>query len=139
MVDCRRVTEPHLIVVNRTGGNGSAVDHLGSAVTGGGDGVHQPVPNTCLPPSHEAVVADGARTIALGQIAPWRSGSQHPEDAIQHTAIFNARYTSRLLGKSGSITRHPKEAASPRSAQCLSLIRRPVHHTVNKIMRSQKR
>lgn len=81
------------------GANGGAVDHLDVAIVGGGDGVHQPVPYTCLPPSHEAVVAGGARAVALGQVAPWCAGSQHPEDAVQHAPVIDARDASGLIGQ----------------------------------------
>lgn len=64
----------------------------------GGDGVHHPIPHTCFPPSHEAVVAGGAWTIALGQITPWRTGSQHPEDAVEHTPIIDPRHTAGFVG-----------------------------------------
>lgn len=79
--------------------DGGAVDHLDVAVVRGGDGVHEVAPDACLSPSHEAVVAGGARAVALGQIAPGRTGSQHPEDAIQHAAIVHARHASRLVGQ----------------------------------------
>lgn len=57
--------------------DGTAVDHLDVANMGSGDSVHQPIPHACLSPSHEAVVAGGARTIALGQVAPRRPRPQH--------------------------------------------------------------
>ena len=79
--------------------NGGAVDHLDVAVRRDGDGVHQPVPDARFAPSHEAIVAGGARAIALGQIAPRRTGPQHPEDAVQHAAVIDARHASRLVGQ----------------------------------------
>jgi hypothetical protein len=79
--------------------DGGAVDHLDLAVVRGADGVHQPVPYACLSPSVEAVVAGGAWSVALGQVAPRRPGSQHPEDAVQHTPIVDTRHTSRLVGQ----------------------------------------
>ena len=57
------------------------------------------VPHARFPPSHEAVVAGGARAVALGQVAPWCTGSQHPEDAVQRAAVINARHASRLVGQ----------------------------------------
>ncbi len=81
------------------GANGGAVDHLYVAVVGGGHGIHQSVPHTCFPPSNEAIVAGGARTIALGYVAPWCTGSQHLEDAVQHAAVIDARHASRLIGQ----------------------------------------
>ena len=79
--------------------NGGAVDHLDVAVVRGGDSVHQPVPDARLPPSHEAVVAGGARAVSLGQIALRRTGSQHPEDAVQRAAIIDARHAPWLVGQ----------------------------------------
>lgn len=77
----------------------SAVDHLDVGIRRVGNGVHHPIPDPNLTPSHEAIVAGGARTIAFRQVAPWRAGSQHPEDPVQHTAIINARYATRLVGQ----------------------------------------
>ena len=79
--------------------NGGAVDHLDFAIVRGGDGVHQPVPYACLPPSIEAVVTGCARAVALWQVAPRRTGSQHPEDAVQHAPVIDARHASRLVGQ----------------------------------------
>ena len=79
--------------------DGSAVDHLDVTVMGGSDGVHHPVPDASFAPPYEAVVAGGAWAIALWEVAPWRAGTQHPEDAVQHAAIVHARNTSRLVGE----------------------------------------
>lgn len=65
----------------------------------GGDGVHHPVPNTCLPPSHEAVVAGGSRAIPFREVTPRRTGSQNPEDAVQHAAIVDAGHASEFVGQ----------------------------------------
>lgn len=81
------------------GANGGAVDHLDVAVVRRGDSVHQPIPDACLPPSHKAVVAGGARPVALGQVAPWCSRSKHPEDAVQRAAVIDARHASGLVGQ----------------------------------------
>ncbi len=69
------------------------------SVVRGADGGHQPVPHACLPPSHEPVVAGGARAIALGQVAPWRTKAQHPEDAVQRAAVIDARHSPGLVGR----------------------------------------
>gem|GEM_PF-2371925 len=79
------------------GANGGAVDHLDGAVVGGGDGVHQPVPDTCLSPAHEAVVAGSAWAIPFGQVAPRGTRSQHPEDAVQHSPVIDARHATGLV------------------------------------------
>ena len=76
--------------------------------------VHQPVPHPRPSPAHEVVVARGPRPIALGQVAPRRSRAQHPEDAIQHLSVIDTRHASRLMGRSGSITRHSKSVRSYR-------------------------
>ena len=81
------------------GANGSAVDHLDVAIMSGGDGVHHPIPHAGLPPSHEAVVAGGARAVAFWQVTPRCAGSQHPEDAVQHAAIIDARHASGFIGQ----------------------------------------
>ena len=81
------------------GANGCAVDHLDVAVVSGGNGVHHPIPSARLPPSHETIVAGGTRTIPLGKITPWRTGAQHPEDAVKHAAIIDTRDAARLVGK----------------------------------------
>ena len=57
----------------------AAFDHLDVAVIGSSDCVHHPVPDARLPPSHKAVAAGRVRPIALWQVAPWRTGPQHPE------------------------------------------------------------
>ena len=63
----------------------------------GGDGVHHPIPHACFPPSNEAVAAGGARAVTLRQVAPRRTRTQHPEDAVQHTPVIDARHASRLV------------------------------------------
>ncbi|BAB53738.1 mlr8101 [Mesorhizobium japonicum MAFF 303099] len=81
------------------GANGGTVDHLDVTVVHGGDGIHQPVPHTRLPPSHEAVVAGGSWAVALGQVAPRRTGAQNPEDAIHYTSVVYTRHTTRFVGE----------------------------------------
>jgi hypothetical protein len=81
------------------GANGSAVDHLDVAVMGGSDGIHHPIPDARLPPSHEAVVAGGSRAVAFGQVTPWRTGSQHPEDTVQYAAVIDTWNASWLVGQ----------------------------------------
>lgn len=71
--------------------NNGGVYHLRVAVMAFGDGVHEAVPHTCFTPSDKAIVAGGAGAVSLWQIAPLRTGSQHPEDAVQHAAIVYAR------------------------------------------------
>jgi hypothetical protein len=79
--------------------DGSAVDHLDVAIVRGADGVHQPVPYARLSPSVEAVVAGGARAIALRQVTPRCTRAQHPEDAVQRAPVIDPRYASRFVGQ----------------------------------------
>lgn len=81
------------------GANGGAVDNLDVAFMRDGDGVHQPILHTGLPPSDEAVKAEGAQAVALGQVAPLCPLAQHPEDAIQDVAIIDAGHASRFVGQ----------------------------------------
>jgi hypothetical protein len=74
------------------GTNAGAVDHLDVAIVRGSDGVHEAVPHACLSPPHEAVVAGGARAVALRQVTPRCAGTQHPEDAIQRSPVIDARH-----------------------------------------------
>src|SRR5262245_24342235 len=76
--------------------NYGGIDHLQPTIMGLGDGIHEAVPNTCFAPSDKAIVAGGAWAVPLWQIAPWRTGSQHPEDAVQHAAVIHARHPACL-------------------------------------------
>lgn len=75
------------------------VDHLGVTVVSFGNSVHDAVPDACLAPAVEAIVAGRVRAITLRQIAPRRAQAQHPEDAIQHASVVNTRNATRLIGK----------------------------------------
>jgi len=48
-------------------------------------------------PTNEAIVAGGVRTEVVRQIAPWRSRSQDPEDAIEDATIIHPRHAARLV------------------------------------------
>ena len=58
-----------------------------------------PPPDAGPPPSDKAIVAGGAWAVPLWQIAPWRTGSQHPEDAVQHAAVIHARHATGFVGE----------------------------------------
>ena len=73
------------------------VDHLHCRIMGHGQCVHDPAPDTSPPPANEAVVASGIRTEVIRQVAPWCSGSQHPEDAIEDTPVVHPWYAARLV------------------------------------------
>jgi hypothetical protein len=78
--------------------NYGGIDHLQPTIMGLGDGIHEAVPNTCFAPSDKAIVAGGAWAVPLWQIAPWRTGSQHLEDAVQHAAVIHARHATGFVG-----------------------------------------
>lgn len=69
----------------------------GITIMGLGDGIHEAVPNTCFAPSDKAIVAGETWAVPLWQIAPWRTGSQHPEDAAQHSAVIHARHATGFV------------------------------------------
>ncbi len=46
------------------------IDHLHRRVMAGGQRIHDAVPDASLPPTNEAIIASGAGTIGLRQIAP---------------------------------------------------------------------
>jgi hypothetical protein len=77
--------------------DGSAVDHLDVAVISLGDRVHHPVPHACPSPAHEAVVTGRPRPIALGQVAPRRTRTQHPENTVQQPPVIAPWYAPRLV------------------------------------------
>jgi len=79
--------------------NDGAVDHLDIGFMGLNNRVHEAIPDPCLSPSVEAIVDRGRRTVALGEIRPGDSRAQHPEDAVEHTPIIDARLAARLVGK----------------------------------------
>ena len=64
----------------------------------GAHGVDQSVPYAGLPPSQKAVVASGARSVALWKVASWCSRSKHPKKAIQDAPIIDAGHAARLVG-----------------------------------------
>jgi hypothetical protein len=54
-------------------------------------GVQAPPDETNVAPAVNATGHRRPRTITLGQIAPGGSGAQHPEDAVQDTAVIVGR------------------------------------------------
>jgi hypothetical protein len=77
------------------------VDHLDSRIVGSSKSIYDAAPDTSSPPTDEAVVACGVRTKRLGQITPWCSGSQDPEDAIEDTTVVYPRNATRLVRQHG--------------------------------------
>lgn len=79
--------------------NNRTIDHLHIAVVGLGNRVHQPVPYPGLAPSIEAIVGGGVGAIAARQIAPWRSRTQNPKDAVHDAAVILAPRAGPALRK----------------------------------------
>jgi hypothetical protein len=50
--------------------------------------IHDAIPDASPPPPNEAIVTSGAGTVLLRQAAPWRTGTQHPKDAIEHATVI---------------------------------------------------
>src|SRR6202030_4808937 len=73
------------------------VYHLDGRIMSGGKCVHDPPPHSGSSPPDEAVVAGGAWSIVIRQIAPWCAGSQHPADAVEDTSIVHTTHASRLV------------------------------------------
>jgi hypothetical protein len=72
-------------------------DHLDGRIMSGSKCVHDPLPYSGPSPPDETVVAGGAWTVTIRQIAPWCAGSQHPADTVEGTSIVHTRHASRLV------------------------------------------
>ena len=67
-----------------------AVDHLNLTIVRLRHGIHQPVPDTGFSPAVKAIVGRRVGTVALGQVSPRGTRSQHPEDAVHHPPVIFA-------------------------------------------------
>jgi len=76
--------------------NGS-IEHLDIGISFIRYGSEDAVPDACLAPSVEAIVAGRIGAIAVRQITPRRSRPQDPEDAVQHAPVVYPRDTARLV------------------------------------------
>src|SRR4051812_11357921 len=75
------------------------VDHLDRAIMGFREGLHDRVPDASHPPTNKPVVAGRVRPKVRRQIAPWRSRSQYPEDAVEDPSVVHPRHAARLVRK----------------------------------------
>jgi hypothetical protein len=75
------------------------VDHLHGRIMGCGQGGHDLIPDACLAPANEAIVAGGVGSVAPRQIAPRCSGPQHLEDTIEGAPVIHTRDTARPVGE----------------------------------------
>src|SRR4051794_5409454 len=74
-----------------------SVDHLHRRIMGLRQRIHYAAPDTCPSPTDEAVVAGGVWAEVIGHVAPWCSGPQHPEDAIEDAPVVSPWHTARLI------------------------------------------
>src|SRR5262245_45309541 len=74
-----------------------SVDHLHRRIMCSSQSVHDPGPDTCPPPTNEAVVAGCVWAEVIGNVAPRCSGSQHPGDAIEDTPVVYPWHAARLV------------------------------------------
>jgi hypothetical protein len=77
--------------------NNRRVDHVHGGIVRAGQCAHDLGPDASSSPTNEAIVAGRVRTEVNWQVAPWRSGSQDPEDAIEDAAVVHTRHTTRLV------------------------------------------
>jgi predicted secreted protein len=73
------------------------IDHLHHAIMSGGQRFHDLVPDASLPPANEAIVAARVWPIVLWQVAPRRTRTQDPEDAVEHATVIYTPNTARLV------------------------------------------
>jgi len=73
------------------------VDHLHGGIMGASQSVHDLGPDARPPPANEAIVASSVRTEVVRQVAPRRSRSQDPEDAIEDTTVVHPWHAARLV------------------------------------------
>ena len=62
-----------------------------------GERAHDLGPDARSSPANEAIVAGRVRTEVVRQVAPWRPGSQDPEDAIEDAAVIHSWHAARLV------------------------------------------
>src|SRR5271170_7808971 len=73
------------------------VDHLDCRIMRGSERSHDLSPDASPSPTNEAVVAGGVRAVAVREITPRRARPQDPKDAVQNTAVIQARIATRLV------------------------------------------
>lgn len=75
--------------------DGGRVDHLDAAVVGLRHRLEEAVPDADRPPSHEAVVAGCGRSVAFGDVGPWRAHAQPPVGAVERPPAVRPRHSTR--------------------------------------------
>jgi hypothetical protein len=77
--------------------NTGRINHDDVAVISLRNGYKKTIPDAGLPPTHEAVVAGGWRSITFRNFRPRRAGSEAPKDAIQDSPVIDTRNAARLV------------------------------------------
>src|SRR4051812_20317501 len=73
------------------------IDHLHGCVMRGSQRAHNPTPDAGPSPANETIVASRIRPKTLRQIAPRRTRTQDPKDAVEHAAVIHTRRATRLV------------------------------------------
>src|SRR5438552_2058699 len=73
------------------------INHLHGCIMACGQRIHELVPHASPAPANKAIVAGGVWAEVVRQIAPWRTRTQDPEDAIEHAAVVYTRNAARLV------------------------------------------
>ena len=76
----------------------SCFNHLHLGIVPMRYGSQDTVPNACVTPKHEAIVAGGVGASSRVD-TPWRSRPQDPENAVQDTPVIHTRDASRHARK----------------------------------------
>jgi hypothetical protein len=79
----------------------SCIQYLDFGITNICNSAQDAIPDAGLSPSVEAIVTGRVGAKASRQIPPRRTGTQDPEDAVQHPPIINTRNTSGFIRKDG--------------------------------------
>ena len=79
--------------------NDRGVDHLHGRIVSGCECIHDLIPDACLPPADEAIVAGGMGSVAVWQIAPRRTRSQDPEYAVENAPVVHTGNAAWPVGK----------------------------------------
>ena len=75
------------------------IDHLHGRIMSHRQAIHDPIPDTGPSPANEAIVASCVGSVGLRQIAPWRTWSQDPKDAIEDAPVVHPWHAAWLVGE----------------------------------------
>jgi hypothetical protein len=91
-----------MIVVRDTGpklvhAHDRGIDHLHRRIMTSGQRIHDLVPDSRPPPANEATITSGAGTKGRWQVAPGRTRTEDPKDAIEHATIIYTPNATRFV------------------------------------------